>query len=70
MTAMLLAGGAATSRSLTSEVKVENPIGPLRWVRVRRRASVTKTCWRLKLLRVCMQVHFSVTSHRVTTLFD
>lgn len=46
VTAMLLAGGAATSRSLTSEVEVENAVGPLRWVRVGM-ASVTKTCWRL-----------------------
>ncbi len=46
MTAVLLAGGAATSCSLTSEVEVENPVGPLRLVRVGR-ASVSETCWRL-----------------------
>ncbi len=46
VTAVLLAGGAATSRSLTSEVEVENPVGPLRRVRVGR-ASVTEVCWRL-----------------------
>lgn len=46
VTTVLLAGATATASSLTSEVEVENTVGPLMWVRVGRE-SVTKTVGRL-----------------------